>query len=301
MAIKKVEETPEVKEYKRIHNSSMRDLVSEEAKKPQEEVTTEPQDTKPEVEQKADVKLVTPEEDLKREEKTKKRDEELEVLKESTKSLQDYVKEIRDSQMSSKEKKEAIKELKANWTGHDATTGQQTPKDWEEVVAENLRLSKEQTMELLKEQFEAFKDEIKKEDENNKRQLQEKDEQYKKNYAQVEQRVNEEMEELYQAGKFKKPVDMNDQNDPAVKNIQDLFLQLNNFNNERQKEGKPPYDSVSRYALLYYKPSQQREVAGADAPIVGNSTVEPQNPQKVDYRDIHNLSFRQLIKKLGGR
>lgn len=203
------------------------------------------------------------------------------------KTLTEELKKIKDSELTAQEKKEAAVEAKAKWSGFDPKTGEATPKNYDEIVTEARRLAAEDF-------DKRYEDRRKKEFEDYQKQ---QDEAKKTSDAQTLQReqlqevinnkITEEIEELY-AGKHL------DRTNEEMR--QDLFRQAAVFNAERVKNNQAPIDSITRFYFNYYKKPEDK-IAGADAPVAGNSLVTPKTQTHSDYIKIHNSSFRSLAKK----
>lgn len=109
--------------------------------------------------------------------------------------------------------------------------------------------------------------------------------------------VDDEMADLYAAGKLTKIVDPNNPSDQGVVERKALFEAWQEVNTKRRAEGKPEIISATRIHEFYYKkPSAQP--AGQDAPIAGaqNSGVPPVG-EEMDYREIHNKPFSWFRKR----
>lgn len=99
--------------------------------------------------------------------------------------------------------------------------------------------------------------------------------------------VDDELSELYQAGKLTKIVDPNNPSDQGVIERQALFTKWQEINMERRSKNLPPIVSPIRiYDFYYTKPNAQP--AGANAPVAGNrgSATPPSNEQSYSYQDI---------------
>lgn len=100
--------------------------------------------------------------------------------------------------------------------------------------------------------------------------------------------IDDELADLYSAGKLTKIQDPKNPNDPGVVERKALFAQWQSVNTERKAKGLPEIMSATRiYEFHFKKPTIQP--AGADAPVFGNrgSSVTPQDSQKINYaRDI---------------
>lgn len=96
--------------------------------------------------------------------------------------------------------------------------------------------------------------------------------------------IDDEMEDLYNAGKLTRIKDANNPNDQGVIERKALFAKWAEINAQRAKDGKPQIISATRvYDFHYQKPNAQPP--GANAPVAGanNSGVAPSEETKLDY------------------
>lgn len=301
------ETPPKVKEFlDNIRNKSIRQMVKEQKEEEiQEQVkenveeaqsTTETKAPEvPETPEKAEVVLSTPEDRRKELEEVKQAA--IDAAKASNEELKAEIAKIRESDKTTKEKDAEIKELKANWTGFDKSSGKQTPKDYDEIVSESRRLAFEDFKNFYKEQKQAELEEYKKAEVAQQADKRKQQEDFDQRVATLNSRINGEMEELYAMGKLVKPKDINDPNDPAAKRVKDLFDQAARYNEKQGREGKPLVDSIAKYYFMYYQPAEEKQPPGADAPVSGNRAAPPEDGGQISYADIHNKSFRQLISE----
>jgi hypothetical protein len=100
--------------------------------------------------------------------------------------------------------------------------------------------------------------------------------------------IDDELADLYKAGKLTKIKDINNLQDPGVIERRELFRQWNDVNIARKAAGQPEIISPTRmYEFYFKKPNTQPK--GADAPVFGNkgSSEIPSDAQKINYaRDI---------------
>lgn len=146
------------------------------------------------------------------------------------------------------------------------------------------------------------KAEIKAEDEALKAEEAKKQEEAQKVAEEETKRINayvdDELSELYNAGKLTKIEDPNNPSDQGVIERKALFSKWAEVNAQRKSEGKPEILSPTRIFDFYYtKPNAQP--AGADAPISGNkgSAVPPSQENSYSYKDIHKASWDRLIPR----
>jgi hypothetical protein len=104
--------------------------------------------------------------------------------------------------------------------------------------------------------------------------------------------VDDEMEDLYNAGKLTKIVDPNNESDQGVVERKSLFAKWAEVNNERRAKGLPDIISATRIAEFYWKkPSAQ--TAGSNAPVMGSrsATTPPGEEEPYSYKDIHSKGW----------
>lgn len=203
------------------------------------------------------------------------------------KTLTDELQKIKDSELSARDKKEAEKEAKAKWSGFDPKTGEATPKNYDEIVAEARRLSEEDFDRLYAQRRARETEESQKQQAEVAKTQQERDAQQARFQEIINNKINEEMEELY-LGKHL------DRANEEVR--QDLFRQAAAFNADRVSKNLPPIDSITRFYFNHYKKPEVK-TAGADAPIAGNSLATPKIQTHSDYVKVHNSSFRSLANR----
>ncbi len=304
MATKKApeEELPEeTKNFiKNVRSKTVRQLVEEDVKARKEE--SKPEIEKP-VEEAKEVKEENqspkPEEEIKKEEvKEEPKVDTDEIVSKTAKAtaseVAEKILEIQTNKdLTEAQKAKKTEELKVHFKGVDKD-GNAAPLNWEEVVSESLRLMENRMQDFYKKQKEDELAEMKKAQEEDKIKQEEETKNQEIRVAETTKRINSEIEELYALGKLERPKDI-DSDEPAAMRVRDLFRQAIEHNNKLKSEGKPLVDSITKFFLLYYKPSDEQP-AGAEAPISGNQPVEAENPEKFNYaRDIHNKSFKQII------
>ncbi len=207
------------------------------------------------------------------------------------------LKKIEESKATEAAKEEKREELRAKWTGKDPATGQVSPRDWDEVVAENRRLALE---DFRRELDEREARQIKATEEKS-RQEQERQEQIDKineaNLAYVNRRVTEERDRMYDNRVLERPRDPNDPNDPAVVRERALFSRALAENEKRAAEGKEPITSLADIYYNYFLPEEKttKQPAGADAPIAGNAATQNKPPEdRYSYVQDHRKSMREI-------
>lgn len=98
--------------------------------------------------------------------------------------------------------------------------------------------------------------------------------------------IDDELGDLYNAGKLTRIQDANNPSDPGLVERQALFTKWAQVNTERRAKGLPDITSATRiYEFYYQKPQGQ---SGANAPISGNRTsaTPPGAEQEYSYADI---------------
>jgi len=98
--------------------------------------------------------------------------------------------------------------------------------------------------------------------------------------------VDMQLKELYDDGKLTAIKDKDNPNDQGVLERKALFTAMQETNNKRIAEGKPPVYSIKEvYAFHYKRPSAQP--AGADAPVtMGKGNSSPNDNEEIDYREL---------------
>lgn len=98
--------------------------------------------------------------------------------------------------------------------------------------------------------------------------------------------IDLQLDELYSDGKLTKIKDANNPSDQGVVERKALFTAMQETNNKRISEGKPPVYSIKEiYAFHYTKPNARP--AGEDAPVsMGKGASAPDNSEEVDYREL---------------
>lgn len=99
--------------------------------------------------------------------------------------------------------------------------------------------------------------------------------------------VDDELSDLYNAGKLTKIQDPNNPSDQGVVERKSLFAKWAEVNMERRTKGLPDIISATRIAEFYWK-KPNAQPPGADAPIAGNkgSGQPPSAEQEYSYQDI---------------
>ena len=99
--------------------------------------------------------------------------------------------------------------------------------------------------------------------------------------------VDDELGDLYNAGKLTKIIDANNPSDQGVVERKALFVKWTEVNDQRRQQGLLPITSATRiYEFYFEKPNAQP--AGADAPIAGPSgtSLTPTETQEYSYADV---------------
>ncbi len=171
------------------------------------------------------------------------------------------------------------------------------PKDWKEVAAENRRIAKREVLRDIRAEQQATKaaqDKQKAESEAGQQaQLQT-----------INEKIGQEMEELYQGGYLPRPqsADPTDAGEVAKAKLFELGVKINQ---ERKDQGLPPETSIAKIFFMNtdkLKPKAPEQPAGADAPVSGAQAAVPkQNPDEYVYQRDHNKSLEQLRREAMGR
>lgn len=98
--------------------------------------------------------------------------------------------------------------------------------------------------------------------------------------------IDLQLNELYEDGKLTPIKDEKNPSDQGVVERMALFKAMQETNNKRISEGKPPVYSIKEiYAFHYTKPTVQP--AGADAPVsMGKGSTPPDDNEEMDYREL---------------
>lgn len=126
-----------------------------------------------------------------------------------------------------------------------------------------------------------------------------KAEEVKKTDEQLGKMVDDELNELYQAGILTKIQDPKNEGDQGVVEKKSLFARWLEVNNERAAKGLPQITSAVRIAHYYWqKPNAQP--AGFDAPVMGNrsSVVPPAGENDYSYNEVHRTPWN-IFKRRG--
>lgn len=217
------------------------------------------------------------------------KDEEVKPVEEPTVEIDpDQLKE----EVATKAKAEAVEaiEQKYNLTKKEAESVWEweregrNPKSYDEL-AENVT---KVALARLEEKMRLQAEEQKAKEEEQKNQLEE----YNKQLNTI---WDEQIYTLRATGKLPKVANPKDENDEGLKTQKDFWAQLHHYNQERNKEGKPIVTNLIEFYTIGYKPPR-KEVAGADAPIIGaTAEVPPTNSETFSYEDIHNKGFHDLL------
>jgi hypothetical protein len=111
-------------------------------------------------------------------------------------------------------------------------------------------------------------------------------------------KVDDQLEDLYVAGKLPRIKDPDDPNDIGKKARVALFQAMFDVNQKRAQEGKEPISSVKEIYYEHYTPPTAQP-AGADAPVSpGRGGFSPTEDKEFDYSEIRKTSLEGL---LGGK
>lgn len=191
-------------------------------------------------------------------------------------------------------RKETADKITQALTGKQETT--QEERDRYEVIAENFAKEKGRNptwFELVKFIKEDIREEMKNETEKERVEREEVVKQQKEENAKKQKAfdtyVDEQLDELHNAGKINK----NDE-----KSRQALFRTMLEVNEKRVKEGKAPIYSVKEIFYEHYT-APTTQPAGFDAPIsAGRGNAQISNEEEYSYGDVHNpKSFVDLFRK----
>jgi hypothetical protein len=240
---------------------------------------------------------ITSEEEIKEEvtpkESTEEPTEEVEDVKETKEEPQVDVEEITEQATKRAEERVAQRLLDAlGVTKEDKAKAEdeglvppwekeeRNPKSYKEVAEFSAELA-----EWKREQTEKAKEEETKQAE----------ESQKKTNEQWNKYWDDQIEELIAEGKLPKVENKEDENDPGVKARKVLFQKMYEVAQSKIKEGKQPVYSLKElFAFHYEDPNAQP--AGYDAPVsLGNRAGSTPSGDVIDYNEIHNKSFDQLI------
>ena len=114
-----------------------------------------------------------------------------------------------------------------------------------------------------------------------------KAEELKKTDEELGKIVDDELNDLYNAGMLTKIQDPNNPSDQGVVEKRDLFKTWLEVNNDRRAKGLPDINSATRIAQFYWK-KPNAQPAGADAPVMGSrsSAVPPSTEKEYSYDDL---------------
>jgi len=239
------------------------------------------------------VETITPEERPEEEPKEEEPEEEVpleEIVEEvKTKTKEETKQEIlRALGMTEEEKEEAEKVgYKFPWEQR----GEESPKDWKEVIETAL-------------EYQAFK----KEEEEKALSEQQRQELaiMQEREAQINTEWDSQLEYLREEGlipeiapEIQKKIDEGktltkmDREDPGLKAQANIFEKMYEVSLEREKQGLPPITDVVHIFSRYYKPIKQ---PGAEAPVSGGSVPIQSDEEDITYEQLRNSDFTDLIK-----
>ena len=290
---------PKVQEYLDLHNTDIKDI----AKAPKEEVKPiDEAKVKAEAEAvkvKAETEAKVAKEQKEAEDTKLKQVADDAALKAKEAMTAELKKNAEDEEKSKKEKVEEEARIKAKWTGKDEKTGTVTPKDYDEIVAESVRIAKEEATRLFETQYEARKAK-EAEEAKVKTEAQKADDETKKKAIEAEatserDRISREMDVLIKNGNLEKPVDINNEEEPATKKYKEFLNSAIKYN-----VAHPEAIVRSPIEFFHYHYKATKGPAGADAPIGGNRSirVSQANDEKYNYVKDHGKSFKQITSEL---
>lgn len=305
------EEKPQLPEdkyvYSRDHKKSVRQIIAEERQpkeeKQDESVVTPPDKEKEEKKEsekeevrKVEESKIDPEEITRkaREEAEKVTNEKLEAQR---KEFQAKIDEIVNKDKDILERQKEADALVAVWEKEN-----RLPKDWKEIAQETMRINEAKLEQRLKAQEEAQKkaDEERKQQEAKTKEDQQKS--YQSRIDEINRKVTEELNELYEAKMLKKPADLSKIEAEDMKETNDLVKFGIELNKKRAEQKLTPIDSISKIYFMHYKPfieaqgKKSNQPAGADAPVSGAKVTQvTQQPKGYVYARDHNKTFRQIL------
>lgn len=156
------------------------------------------------------------------------------------------------------------------------------PKSYEEL-AENI---KEAAVKDIEAKLQAQEEARRAEEE--KAQAEEKQRQDEQARIQDEwnKKITEAVVALRKSGKL-------EDSDEAERNF---WEQVGAKNKTLSAEGKPIITDVNQFYLFHYEKPTKKELAGANAPIVGpNSNAKPKNEDSYSYAEVHGSSFYDIV------
>lgn len=85
--------------------------------------------------------------------------------------------------------------------------------------------------------------------------------------------------------------------DPGLATQAELFQTMYVISRERQAANKPAVTNIKEVFYEYYKPQKRDSVAGAEAPVSGGSQGVDTPKEEVDYKEIHNSDWYDLLNE----
>lgn len=285
------------KKKETVENPEKESKPEEKAEKPVEEdkpeVKEPPKEDKPEVDHAA-IAAKAAEDAAKR------------VAEETKASFKEEIAKILDKDKDMLEKQNEADALIAAWDKE-----KRLPKDYNELIAETMRISDAKMEQRLKAQQKADQEARQtreKEEAVNKEALAKK--QGDEKLAEFNKQITQDLDEIYAIKELPRPTKIEEINNPetkdeAAKETQKVLSFGVELNQRLVKEGKPPITSLNKIYFLHYKPYQAAhpekttEVPGADAPIVGaKNTPSGDTSNKINYTQLHNETWAQTKMRL---
>lgn len=237
------------------------------------------------------------------------------VAQETKKAFDDKVSEILNKDKTMVEKQQELDELIPIWEKEN-----RLPKDYPELIAENLRVTQAKWAQLDREkQAKSEEERVAAEKVKVDQETQTKA-QADKQLEDFNKQITQDLNDIYDAKFLPRPdkfdeVNNPDTSDKAAKKTQELLSFGVKLNIQRKSEGKDPITSLSKIYFLHYKPTMDKaapkdeQPAGGDAPVAGAKNTPPSNPSKIDYNQLHNETWaqtkariaREIYKKVVGK
>jgi len=230
------------------------------------------------------------------------------IAAETKESFKQEIQKILDKDKDIQDKQKEADELIAAWDKE-----KRLPKDYNELIAETMRIADAKVAQAQKA---AERQRVI--DEQAQKETQAKEAQGAKDTQQTklddyQKRIAADLEEIYAAGFLKRPVNVEEINNPTTtdegaKKTQEIFDFGVKLNTERKTKGLPPVDSLNKIFFLHYQPymkaqgkTQSKQVAGADAPVSpsrNQSVTQSNKPQPFYYKGtdgkMHPKSWAQI-------
>lgn len=267
-----VDEDPKEISYKEdIKDKSLKDLATEAHEEPKETIKKEPE--------------ADPVVDGNKKQEAAAKEPEIDLAENNRKIAEETAKRTREeiADLLKGDKKEETKDAYQEWADKYTKDTGKAP-TWVEAAKFIKDTAK---AEILAEQEAERK---------TQQEAQAKQEETEKGYeTQLSGLIEEELNELYAAGKLTRIKNPEDKNDPGNLERAALMKTMYDVNVQRANENKPPIYSVARIHSNYYKPVN-KQPAGADAMITNNRAGISSDDQELDYvRDVKGKGWRSFF------